>query len=698
MLAAIALALAVAGSGIAPPAPLAIGSVPDESGAFMLPEAPTYQAVAADVDGDGTREVVRLAGSGRDAIDVEAWSFADGGWERVGTPVNVVPERPTASQGSIVYTGSPVRLLVRHVDGHDRITLVRQPRFDEPALHVECCLLLDDVVIADGSLRLANVSERLGSADAILAIDLDGDETDELLVTRGRPPLGDTTFPTDAWVLRWSGTSFAAPVLTELGVGSGHSPFILGDSDGVPGDEAAFIAAQGRLHRISWRPGDVLGVESGEAGLHDALAVPFGEGRGIALVDRFGGLSVHVWPRDAPFAASVRSPLTDHGDLLGVVTIPGREPELFVRGASADSLMRFSTAGLNVSAGSVTRSPSAGTLAAGPVPGYVGPLFGGGLDGGPAIIYAGRLLPSDDLPRAGFATAGAALSANLAGIVPLGLVGPQREWVALWHRAAPTPTPDPTGGRLDAPVAHAGSGVSLVPLALVRQPELDDGILEPPIDGALKTGPEIIVGAAGFTATITAPPGSRAYLAAWTDMPPAASVVPPSGVLEVSIDPETDEDRYHAQLVVVTPGGHGYLAAWNVRVLDRPPEVTATTTTAIGQANVRISGRTAADAAVTVGGHAVAVTDDGSFEADIGLPPWPTSVEIVATDALGNESRVAVTGVGWFDYRTLPWATIVLVALAAAGVAVAVRVPRARLQPVPADEGDAVLEDLEPEA
>lgn len=698
MLAAIALALAVASSGIAPPAPLAIGSIPDEPGAFMLPEAPTYQAVAADVDGDGTREVVRLAGSGRDAIDVEAWFLADGGWERLGEPVNVVPERPTASQGSVVYTGSPVRLLVRRVDGRDRVTLVRQPRFDEPALHVECCLLLDDVVLADGSLRLASVSERLGSADAILAIDLDGDETDELLVTRGRPPLGDTTFPTDAWVLRWADGAFAAPVLTELGVGSGHSPFILGDSDGVPGDEAAFIAAQDRLHRISWRPGDVLGVESGEAGLHDALAVPFGDERGIALVDRFGGLSVHVWPRDAPFAASVRSPLTDHGDLLGVVTIPGREPELFVRGASADTLMRFSTSELNVHAGSLTRSPSAGTLAAGPVPGYVGSLFGGGLDGGPAIIYSGRLLPSDEVPRAGFAGAAAALTANLAGVVPVGLVGPQRDWVALWHRAALTPAPDPAGGRLDAPVAHPGSGVSLAPLALVRQPELDDGVLEPPIDGALKTDPEIIVGAAGFNATITAPPGSRAYLATRTDVPSTVSVVPSSGALEVTIDPEADEPRYHAQLVIVTPGGHGYLAAWNVHVMDRPPEVTATTATAIGQAGVQVSGRTAADATVTVGGHAVGVTDDGRFEATVDLPLWPTNVEIVATDALGNESRVSVTGVGWFDYRALPWAAIVLVALAAAGVAVAVRVPRARDQPVPADEGDAVLEDLEPEA
>lgn len=698
MLAAVALALAVAGAGLAPPAPLAIGSVPDEPGAFMLPEAPTYQAVAADVDGDGARDVVRLAGSGRDAIDIEAWSFAGGEWERLGDPINVVPERPTASQGSVVYTGSPVRLLVRRVDGRDRVTLVRQPRFDEPALHVECCLLLDDLVLDASRLRLAGVSERLGSADAILAIDLDGDETDEVLVTRGRPPLGDTTFPTDAWVLRWTDGAFAGPVLTELGVGSGHSPFILGDSDGVPGDEAAFIGAQGRLHRISLRADDVLVAESGEPGLHDALAVLFGDERGIALVDRFGGLSVHVWPRDAPFSASVRSPLTDHGDLLGVVTIPGREPELFVRGASADTLMRFSTSGLNVSASSVTRSPSAGTLAAGPVPGYVGPLFGGGLDGGPAIIYAGRLLPSDDLPRSGFATAGAALSANLAGVVPLGLVGPQREWVALWHRAALTPPPDPAGGRLDAPLAHAGSGVSLAPLALVRQPELDDGILDPPIDGALETDPEIIVGGAGFTATITAPPGSRVYLAAWTDVPPTASVVPPSGTLEVPIDPETDGDRYHAQLVVVTPGGHGYLAAWNVHVLDRPPEVTATTTTAIGQANVRFSGRTAADATITVGGHAVAVTDDGRFEADVDLPPWPTSVEIVATDALGNESRVSVTGVGWFDYRALPWAAILLVALAAAGVAVAIRVPRAREQPVPADAGDAVLEDLEPEA
>src|SRR5688500_182153 len=42
------------------PPPTAIPAVPDEPGAFVLPDAPILQTVAADLDADGRRELVRL--------------------------------------------------------------------------------------------------------------------------------------------------------------------------------------------------------------------------------------------------------------------------------------------------------------------------------------------------------------------------------------------------------------------------------------------------------------------------------------------------------------------------------------------------------------------------------------------------------------------------------------------------------------
>src|SRR5688500_2624812 len=74
MLAALLFAALVAGvPALPPPAPTAVPTIPDEPGAFMLPEAPTYQAVAADLDDDGANEIVRLVRGERVSIHAEVW-------------------------------------------------------------------------------------------------------------------------------------------------------------------------------------------------------------------------------------------------------------------------------------------------------------------------------------------------------------------------------------------------------------------------------------------------------------------------------------------------------------------------------------------------------------------------------------------------------------------------------------------------
>jgi hypothetical protein len=703
MIAAATLVLLLgAGTLLPPPAGSSVPAAPDEPGTVVLPEAPTYQAVAADVDGDGVRELVRLVGAERAAIDLEAWQRSDAGWSRIGEPVNVVPPRPTGTQGNIVYSGAPARIVVRLVDGVERATVVRQPRFEEPGLDVECCLLLDDVLAAEGSLRLVPVAARLLSADAVLAIDMDGDGTDEVLVTRGRPPLGDTTFPTDARVLRWTGSAFAPPVLTELAVGSGASPFVLGDTDGVPGAEAAFIGAQSRLHRLSLRENDALVAEDGGPSIADAVAVALEGDRAIAILNQRGQIIISPWPRDGAQAETQATRAIEAGDLVGTVEIRGR-PHLLVRGATVETLQVLTLPNLTLESTSVIRSPAAGTLSAGPLQPYVGSLPGGSLDGHPAVIYAGHLIPSEDLAGSPYPTSGAALMATLAGTVPVGLVGPDRGWLALWHRALPSPIPDPSGGRLDAPVVQPGSGVSLVPVDAARVPELDDAILDPPISGGIDTGREVVTGAAGFTTTITAPPGSRVYLAAAAGASRPAitdvAAVPADGELTVTVQPPDSVDpdpTYTAQVAVATPAGHAYLATWIVRVLDGPPNLQARADTPIGSAAVVVSGRTAPFTEVRIDGRAVAVDAEGRFEGEVELPPWPTSVEVVAIDRVGNEARTMVSGVGWFDYRRLPWIAIAIAAVALVGSALYLRVPLIKREPQRADD-DAVLEELDPD-
>ena len=62
---------------------------------------------------------------------------------------------------------------------------------------------------------------------------------------------------------RWAGEAFGPPVVTALTIGSGDAPFLLGDSDERPGEEAAITSTLGRtgLFRIAAGPGDRLVVD-----------------------------------------------------------------------------------------------------------------------------------------------------------------------------------------------------------------------------------------------------------------------------------------------------------------------------------------------------------------------------------------------------------------------------------------------------
>ena len=172
----------------------------------MIVEAAIYQAVAADLDADGAREIVVLTHGDGSAIAVTAWGESDGEWRRIGQPLEVVPG---ASIPGVASLGTPLRLLVRSVEGRDRLTLVRQPQYRDEDDGRQCCLLLDDLVLDAGALRLVQVTPTRASVDAIHVIDLDGDRTDELVTTTSVLPLGDTSFPTDVRIYRWSDGGFA---------------------------------------------------------------------------------------------------------------------------------------------------------------------------------------------------------------------------------------------------------------------------------------------------------------------------------------------------------------------------------------------------------------------------------------------------------------------------------------------------------
>jgi len=675
-------------------------AIPDEPGAEVIVEASIYQAVAADLDGDAAREIVVLTHGDGSTIAASAWSETAAGWGRVGEPLEVVPG---ATIPGVASLGAPLRLVVRAIDGKDRVTLVRQPIYPEEDGEPGCCLLIDDLTLETDGLRLVPAAASRSAVESLRAIDLDGDGTDELVTTTSVPPLGDISYPTDVRVYRWAGDRFTITD-TRLNIGSGDTPFLLGDSDGRPGEELAIIATAGRpaLYRLSLGAGDELVTEDSGLVALDAEAVALNDGRGIALLTPGSTLSVRPWPSGSPLGPPVGEVPMDDALILGSVELAGTDSLIVRQPLGGDRIHAF---GLPTLApprfGAITRSPAAAAFGSGPVFPFVGTLPGGGPGGTPAIVSYGRLLGP------GFSSEPVRMSglpfATMAGAQPIGLVGAGGAQIALLHAANAVTAPiDPRGGRMDAPSLNAAAAVSVGPLVLTHQPEVEDVAFQPPDEGAIPIGARgsVLVGPGGFSARVDAPPGSRVYVAvADPSVPEVAASVPDEGTVRVAIAPPqvtTPNARFRAMLGVTTPAGHSYLATWDVRVLDEAPALEASAVTRIGSGDVDVVGRSVEYATVTVGGEAVTVDGNGQFAVRRGVPPWPTEIAVAATDPFGNVASTTVTAVGWFDYRALPWIPIVVAGVALAGVLLFVRVPRLVPPPRRADD-DSALEELDPD-
>ena len=693
MLAALVLFLSI-GVGFAPGAPPAGAAMRDEPGALLLPDRPTLQAVVADLRGTGGRDLVRLVEDGdRGRVRLEVWREKGGRWGQ-SDPVEVIPELAGESGGDVVFGGAPARLVVRDVGAAERVTLVRQPHFRPPGTDPPCCMQLHDVVVdSEGGVDLVAVGSERESVDALLALDLDGDGIDELLASRSLPPLGRTAYPSQALVFRWQGTRFGAPAVTELRIGSGDTPFVLGETDGRPGEEAAVIttAAQSVLFRLSLDEDDAIRVESAGMAARAAAAVRTADGPAIAVIGPVTGLAVHVWPAREPIGPALGTQPVTRGRILGPVEYAGTRAILVeeregapLRGFALPDLSPLADPALGLD---VEAEPS-------PVPlrPYRGRLPGGDSSGRPAVIVDGWMLRD---------AAGVEPAATVAfgGGQPVGLVGDAQRWMAIAHGLVPGAATDPDGGRLGTTPPATGS-VSLAPLALVMAPEPAGGRFEPEVFGAIPVDDGGTLGVApdGFRLAAEAPPGSRLHAGAGSSSD-ALSMhrVPDAGRLEIRMPlPQSVPPYGSARLFigVVTPAGATYSAALEMLALTGPPPLTAATHTPLASSAVRVEGRTVPYATVSVAGRPASVDEEGRFVASVRLPPWPTAVEVVATDPFGNVAIAGLSGVGLLDYRALPWIPIVVGLVAIAGVALYLRVPRHGVTRL--DDG-AVLEELDPD-
>lgn len=694
-LATLVAALVAGGSILPPRPPLAVARVPDEPGATVLPDdIPTLQALAVDLDGDDVRDLVRLVGDDEGPVWVEAWVEDDRSWSLMAPPEPVVPG--AAGQGELAYAGRPVRLLLHRVDGRERVAVVRQPDFAEPEDPDDpagCCLLVDDLAISGDAIALVSVAEPEERADAVYAIDLDGDGTDELLATRSLAPGDDPTIPVEGRVFRWADGRFRSPTSTDLPLASPGTPFVLGDSDGLPGDEVGFISGSGNFHlfRVGLGPGDTLVTEDSGIVVFEALAVPLGSGRkGIAVRNPTVGIGVLSWPRGRPPSGPLATWPVDDGELVGVIALAG-QPCLVVNRPERDAVHAFGLPTLDpLPGGPIETGQVAQVLAGSELAPFVGMLPGGGPAGEPAAIVAGRLLPSPYFDRA-------EAFAALPLAAPIGLVGHGRDTLAIVQGL---PGSLPVGGQLKPPVIRSGTAVTLVPFVESASAEGNGGRHEPPTDGSVPLARDVTgVSRDGFTAEVHAPPGSRVYLSGPdADSPGVPLVVDESGALDVGIQPPpeaTGDEPATMRMTVATPAGHAYVSAWRLQLVEDAPDLSARSQTRFGSTRVTVTGETAPYATVEVEGRRVRVDEEGRFTASVDLPPWPTEVVVTARDAFGHATNVVVSGIGVFDYRALPWIPIALVLLGAISVAFIARVPRTRARRRPVSD-DAALEELDP--
>jgi hypothetical protein len=683
LLAALAAAAALAGSGVTPAA--AVGSVPREGGGVLPGQA--QGAIVGDVDGDGVRELVRLvpwdANPGLLALEVVRMV---GDVPSIGD--QVVVERATSVEDVLVgsnrdedellplRTSDPARLIAWRGGGRERVLLATmQGDPGSAVIERSCCLTLWWVTLdSGGGTELRYIGNTAASGAWIVAADMDADGTDELAVVETPNPASPTA--AEIMVLRWNGRAFDRLRTTAReGLISGRLT-VLGDSDGRPGEEVGYVAQPGTfdataptLHRFALVDGR-LRVDRSEVP-ESGSVVPIAGPRGgrLALVSG-GGVHLLRWPAAAA-EATVQVSSTRGGEPLGVLGDGASARLLVMRGGAVDLL----DVGLRSRQG-LPGGAAAAWFAASSLPPYRGELHGGDGSGAPGIVFGGRLIAAPDPPsnQAAFREI-----AVLAGKVPIGLFGEGLGWAAVGSSHA-FQAERRGGGLLVGSSARAGE-VAVVPAAALMAPEVDGGLLEPEIAGGLLDATQparpILITGRGAIARLAAPPDSVIQVTSRNET--RASTTLPDGTADVVLVEDIDSDaneNFTVRLLVSTPAGHGYGAIWEARVLHQPPGLRASAPFASLAFTVPISGRTNPSALLVVDGTPVAVAPDGTFAADVGAGLLPRPVRLAATDRVGNTTEIVVEVVALLDYRQLPWVPMVVGLTLVAGAVLYLRAPR----------------------
>jgi hypothetical protein len=690
------------------------------AGTAILPEATSatdggvvlathvLSSVAVDLDGDGSKEIVAVSAdpNAPGTMWVGAWGVRAGAWVKLGQ--DAVAGWDAAAQRSRtahLSEATAALLIVGDRDGDRVVVAVGRP-YADGTTPGSCCLSFGAVRLVEGQIRFEPIPGDLGSAESITVVDLEADGRDELLVSLSIPD-DDGQWAQTFTLLRHAGDGYAAE---PVDVPDESAYFNLAvDIDGIPGDELLFMAGDGTsLIRATSSKGSLQFETSTTDGIFDGRVggwiVGAVEGDLVLVSER--SIVKARWPASGEVerTASIESArfptlyVVGSGRDARIVEVLGMEdpsdqPGIRVYGQdlsvdleqqaseSARKLWRTITDIQN-------RQSDVGDLWP-----EIGVIPGGLSDGGLGLLGIGQALAmtSDGRPEVRDA-------AQLVGGQVIGLAGPQSGWIAHgvgWYGLASSAYLGASG---TSPAELAGSRVTVIPTGAVLGAD-GRGEIDASLEGAVllasPEGPRLFAGPDGFRAIVAGDPGTRvvtslAGRSSWETID--------NDSVTIEINPAGARDKNWRQtvgLLVVSPSGIAQTLEWDLTTLRVPPEVTAASSFDLFDARATVEGTVEFGTSVTVDGHAVATTADGTYRVAVDASPWPHDVAVVARDPLGTEVVRRVEVVGFVDVRALPWVPIIIVLTVVAAVVLFVRTPSLRPADRPVPDGDGRLEEID---